>query len=55
MCTFDNSNTSINIAKIHQDLLPMKKILKDKYPEEDIDRLFREEDYLKLANLLFTR
>lgn len=38
-----------------QDLMPMKKILKDKYPELDIDNMFEEKEYTNIINLLLTR
>lgn len=47
-------NKSAN-AVTPQDLMPMKKILKDKYPELDIDKMFQENEFTDIVNLLLTR
>lgn len=38
-----------------QELMPLKKILKEKYPDVDIDKMFQEKEFNNIINLLLTR
>lgn len=45
-----------NYTKIDpQQMLAIKKILKEKYPDEDIEKLIEEGDITKLEELLFSQ
>lgn len=37
-----------------QEIIAIKKILKEKYPDEDIEKIFAEGDLCKLHEMLFT-